>query len=216
MTAGERAARGADVSDTRAARIASAIEPLRVKPRSSVELERDFDPRYKADFVKKKENGITVVKLFLNLSKEAQRCRFLKRIDLAEKSWRFSSSDILERNHWDEYQHAFSEMLSATSTPWAPWYVVAADRKWFARICVSAILAHTLIEIDPKYPTVDGEKLLQLRETRTRLEAEAPAGAAPDPVAARLANRDGDGDHSGRSKKHARGRKPARVHRTGG
>ncbi|GAA2791086.1 polyphosphate kinase 2 family protein [Kitasatospora sp. CM 4170] len=131
------------------------------------------------------ENGFTVVKVFLNLSKEEQRTRFLKRIDLPEKNWKFSAADIRERAHWDEYQEAFSEMLSATSTPWAPWYVVPADRKWFARICAAAVLAHTLMEIDPQYPTVGRAALKELRAAKRQLEAEAPQGAARDPYAAR-------------------------------
>src|SRR5271169_1571349 len=92
------------------------------------------------------DNGFRIVKLFLNLSKEEQRFRFLKRIDRPERNWKFSINDARERRHWDDYQAAFSEMLSATSTSWAPWYVIPADRKWFARLCVSGVLAHTLIE----------------------------------------------------------------------
>ena len=90
--------------------------------------------------------------MFLNLSKEEQRTRFLKRIDLPEKNWKFSAADARERQRWDDYQHAFSEMLSATSTRWAPWYVIPADRKWFARICAAAVLVHTLIEHRPAVP----------------------------------------------------------------
>ncbi|MFB7617869.1 polyphosphate kinase 2 family protein [Kitasatospora sp. NPDC056181] len=130
------------------------------------------------------ENGFKVVKIFLNLSKEEQRTRFLKRIDLPEKNWKFSAADIRERERWDDYQEAFSEMLSATSTPWAPWYVVPADRKWFARICAAAVLAHTLIGLDPQYPTVGDEARKELRAARRRLEEQAPEGAADDPYAA--------------------------------
>ncbi|AUY53934.1 polyphosphate kinase 2 family protein [Streptomyces sp. CB01881] len=130
------------------------------------------------------ENGFKVVKIFLNLSKEEQRTRFLKRIDLPEKNWKFSAADIRERERWDDYQEAFSEMLSATSTPWAPWYVVPADRKWFARICAAAVLAHTLIGLDPQYPTVGDEARQELRAARRRLEKQAPEGAADDPYAA--------------------------------
>ncbi len=118
------------------------------------------------------DNGIAVVKVFLNLSKDEQRKRFLSRIDEPSKNWKFSMADARERRHWDEYQLAYSEMLSHTSTEWAPWYVVPADRKWFARICVSAILAHTLMKIDPRFPTLDAAKLEQLAEVRTELEGE--------------------------------------------
>jgi PPK2 family polyphosphate:nucleotide phosphotransferase len=131
------------------------------------------------------DNGIKVVKLFLNLSKEEQRTRFLKRIDVPERNWKFSAADVRERRCWDDYQQAFSQMLSATSTEWAPWYVVPADRKWFARICAAAVLAHTLIEIDPKYPEVSGEARKALQAAKAELEADAPAGAAEDSYAAK-------------------------------
>jgi PPK2 family polyphosphate:nucleotide phosphotransferase len=133
------------------------------------------------------DNGFKIVKLFLNLSKEEQRIRFLSRIDLPEKNWKFSAADAKERRFWDDYQTAFSEMLSNTSTEWAPWYVIPADRKWFARICASAILAHTLFQIDPRYPTVSDEARAALLEAKAELEAEAPKGAAPDPVEADVA-----------------------------
>ena len=123
------------------------------------------------------DNGFKVVKLFLNLSREEQRQRFLKRIELHEKNWKLSVNDVKERRCWDDYQLAFSEMLSNTSTEWAPWYVVPADHKWFARICVSAVLAATLLEIDPKFPEMGPDALRQLEEARQQLEAEVPAEA---------------------------------------
>ncbi|MFE2964925.1 polyphosphate kinase 2 family protein [Streptomyces sp. NPDC059340] len=131
------------------------------------------------------DNGFKVVKIFLNLSKEEQRTRFLKRIDLPEKNWKFSAADVRERRRWDDYQDAFSEMLSATSTKWAPWYVVPADRKWFARICAAAVLAHALMDIDPQYPDVGEEARKDLLATKRELEQEAPAGAPADPYASR-------------------------------
>jgi PPK2 family polyphosphate:nucleotide phosphotransferase len=131
------------------------------------------------------DNGFKVVKLFLNLSKEEQRARFMKRIDVPERNWKFSAADARERRRWDDYQRAFSQMLSATSTEWAPWYVVPADRKWFARICAAAVLAHTLIEIDPKYPEVSAKAREALQVAKKELEAEAPEGAAADPYAAK-------------------------------
>jgi PPK2 family polyphosphate:nucleotide phosphotransferase len=133
------------------------------------------------------DNGFKVVKLFLNLSMEEQRTRFLKRIDLPEKNWKFSAADVRERQRWDDYQEAFSEMLSATSTRWAPWYVIPADHKWFARICAGAILAHTLIAIDPHYPVVSAERRKQLLTVKRELEEQAPAGASADPFAAKEA-----------------------------
>jgi PPK2 family polyphosphate:nucleotide phosphotransferase len=131
------------------------------------------------------DNGFRIVKLFLNLSREEQRIRFLKRIDLPEKNWKFSAADAREREHWDEYQKAFSQMLSATSTPWAPWYVIPADRKWFARICAAAAIVATLIDLDPQYPPVSEQTRRELLEVKKELEAQAPKGAAADPFTER-------------------------------
>jgi PPK2 family polyphosphate:nucleotide phosphotransferase len=128
------------------------------------------------------ENGIRVLKVFLNISKEEQRLRFLRRLDLPDHHWKFSASDIQERQYWDDYQRAFSDMLSHTSTEWAPWYVIPADHKWFARICVGAILVQALRELDPRYPEVTEEQLREELEARAVLMAEAPPGAAPDPI----------------------------------
>ena len=130
------------------------------------------------------ENGFPIVKVFLNLSKEEQRRRFLRRIDYPEKNWKFNANDVKEREHWDEYQVAFSQMLSATSTEWAPWYVIPADHKWFARVAVAAVLVQTLTEIDPQFPTVSDEARQALLVSKAGLEAEAPEGVAADPIAA--------------------------------
>jgi PPK2 family polyphosphate:nucleotide phosphotransferase len=119
------------------------------------------------------DNGLRLVKIFLNVSKEEQRTRFLRRLDLPDHMWKFSAADVQERRYWDEYQHAFSEMLSHTSTEWAPWYVVPADRKWFAWLCVSAVLAHTMTELDPQYPTVTPEQEREDREAKAELLAES-------------------------------------------
>src|SRR4051812_38233798 len=127
------------------------------------------------------DNGFRVVKLFLNLSKEEQRRRFLRRIDLPEHNWKFSAADLQERRHWDAYQDAFSEMFSHTSTDWAPWYVIPADRKWFARVAAAAVIANALIEIDPRYPEVDDDALRDLEAVKRELEDEAPDGVPADP-----------------------------------
>jgi PPK2 family polyphosphate:nucleotide phosphotransferase len=133
------------------------------------------------------DNGLRIVKLFLNLSKEEQRIRFLRRCDLPDHNWKFSANDVRERAYWDDYQEAFSEMLSHTSTPWAPWHVIPADRKWFARIAAASVLVEALMEIGPQFPTVDADARRQLAEAKAELEVEAPEGAAPDPVADQLA-----------------------------
>jgi PPK2 family polyphosphate:nucleotide phosphotransferase len=121
------------------------------------------------------DNGFRIVKLFLNLSKEEQRKRFLRRIDLSDKNWKFSAQDTRERRYWDEYQRAFSEMLSHTSTEQAPWYVLPADHKWFARVGAAAVIVNALIDIDPRYPTLDEAARRDLIEARAELEAEATA-----------------------------------------
>jgi len=131
------------------------------------------------------ENGLKIVKLFLHISKEEQRRRLLRRIDLPDHNWKFSHADVVERGFWDDYQHAFSEMLSHTSTGWAPWYVVPADHKWYARIAAAAVIVDTLIELDPRYPTVDDAQREELAKAREELEAQAPPGADPDPNVSR-------------------------------
>ncbi|HYB86106.1 MAG TPA: polyphosphate kinase 2 family protein [Streptosporangiaceae bacterium] len=148
------------------------------------------------------DNGFKVVKMLLNLSKEEQRTRFLKRIDLPDKNWKLSAADVRERQWWDDYQRAFSQMLSATSTDWAPWYVIPADHKWFARTCASAVIAHTLIEIDPRYPKVSADRRQQLQMVKAELEAEAPRGAPADPFAA--------GEDAGHDRKRASKKTAAR------
>lgn len=132
-------------------------------------------------------NGFRVVKLFLNISREEQRIRFLKRIDRPEKNWKFSAADVRERAYWDDYRKAFSEMLTHTSTDWAPWYVIPADHKWVARIAVGAVLVQTLSEIDPRYPTLRAEDREALLQARPQLEREAREGAPPDPYEAKYA-----------------------------
>jgi PPK2 family polyphosphate:nucleotide phosphotransferase len=127
------------------------------------------------------DNGFRIVKLFLNLSREEQRVRFLRRIDLPDHNWKFSTADVKERAYWDDYQRAFSDMLSHTSTEWAPWYVIPADRKWFERVAVGLVIAHTLLEIDPRFPRVSEQQREMLLEVKRELEAQAPEGTAPDP-----------------------------------
>ncbi len=118
------------------------------------------------------ENGIRVVKVFLHLSRREQAGRFLGRIDRPEKNWKFTASDVHERQYWDDYQMAFSQMLSHTSTKWAPWYVVPADHKWFARLATAAVLVHDLVAIDPQYPTVDAARRQEMIAVKEELLAE--------------------------------------------
>ncbi|HEX3567097.1 MAG TPA: PPK2 family polyphosphate kinase [Acidimicrobiales bacterium] len=118
------------------------------------------------------DNNIRLVKVVLNVSKEEQAKRFLKRIDRPEKNWKFAPSDIRERRYWDDYQRAFGKMLSHTNTEWAPWHVVPADHKWFARLATAAILAQALIDIDPHYPRVESAVRQRMAEERAALVTE--------------------------------------------
>jgi PPK2 family polyphosphate:nucleotide phosphotransferase len=118
-------------------------------------------------------NGIVVLKFFLNVSKETQRKRFLERVDQPDKNWKFSAADILERQHWDSYMDAYEEMLNHTSTPWAPWYVIPADHKWFTRLAVVSILNHTLDRLDLAYPEVSPEQKAALLKAKEEIEQES-------------------------------------------
>jgi PPK2 family polyphosphate:nucleotide phosphotransferase len=122
------------------------------------------------------DNGIRVVKVMLNLSKQEQAKRFLERIDHPEKNWKFSPSDVRERQYWDDYQRAFQAMLSHTSTKWAPWYVVPADHKWFSRLATAAVLVTALDAINPRFPDPDPAAAGEMAQVRRELEAELRAG----------------------------------------
>lgn len=117
-------------------------------------------------------NGHHVVKIFLHLSKAEQRKRFLSRIEERDKNWKFSAADIRERGFWDEYRHAYEDALTHTSTDWAPWHIVPADRKWFTRIAVACIIGNKLREIDPQFPKVSSEQEAELRAAEEELRAE--------------------------------------------
>jgi PPK2 family polyphosphate:nucleotide phosphotransferase len=117
-------------------------------------------------------NGHHVVKIFLHLSKAEQRKRFLSRIEERDKNWKFSAADIRERGFWDEYMRAYEDAITHTSTEWAPWHIVPADRKWFARIAVACIIGTKLREIDPQFPEVSSAQMAELREAEKELRAE--------------------------------------------
>ncbi len=99
-------------------------------------------------------NGIKVVKFFLNVSKKEQKRRFLERAETPEKNWKFSASDMAERERWDDYQSAYEDMIRNTATKDSPWYVVPADNKWFTRLVVAAAVVDTLASLNLKYPEV--------------------------------------------------------------
>jgi PPK2 family polyphosphate:nucleotide phosphotransferase len=118
------------------------------------------------------DQGTRIVKLFLNVSKAEQKERFLARIDEPDKNWKFSAGDVRERAFWDDYQAAFSDVLSETSTKAAPWFVIPADRKWFMRLAASAVILDALIDIDPRYPVPTPEAKAELLSARAELLAE--------------------------------------------
>jgi len=118
-------------------------------------------------------NGTIVLKFFLNVSREEQKRRFLERLDRREKHWKFSASDLAERAFWDQYMDAYEDALSATSTEWAPWYVVPADHKWVTRAVVADILTSALHGLDLRFPEVTEEEGRRLKEARKKLENEA-------------------------------------------
>lgn len=118
-------------------------------------------------------NGTRVVKIFLHISKEEQRQRFLSRIDEPDKNWKFSTADMNERKFWKQYRCAYEECLSATSTDDSPWFVVPADDKENARLIVSQIVVETLEDLDMSYPTVTAERAGELQAIRADLAEQA-------------------------------------------
>ena len=118
-------------------------------------------------------NGTTILKFWLNISREEQRQRLLARLEEPDKYWKFSPADLAERERWDDYQLAFREALSATSRPWAPWYAVPADSKPFARLAVARIVRAALEGMDLRYPEVPEAQEARFTECRRILEAEA-------------------------------------------
>jgi PPK2 family polyphosphate:nucleotide phosphotransferase len=114
-------------------------------------------------------NGILIRKFFLHISRAEQKKRFLARLDEPEKNWKFSASDVHERQYWDDYMEAYEDMIRNTSTPEAPWFVVPADHKWYSRLVVAAAVVDTLEKLDLSYPKVDAKARQQLEVARRML-----------------------------------------------
>jgi PPK2 family polyphosphate:nucleotide phosphotransferase len=117
-------------------------------------------------------NGTIVIKIFLNVSKDEQRKRFIERVDDPDKNWKFSAADARERGYWKDYMGAYEDMIKNTSTEDAPWYVVPADNKSYARIAVASAIIHALDQMDLEYPKVSKEKIAELQEIKKALLAE--------------------------------------------
>lgn len=117
-------------------------------------------------------NGTTILKFFLNVSKAEQKRRFLDRLNHEEKHWKFSDADLEERDYWDAYQQAYEEAIRATSTEWAPWYVVPADHKWATRAIVADVVTTAIRSLDLELPKLTPERKSALEKARRRLESE--------------------------------------------
>lgn len=118
------------------------------------------------------ENGTTVIKFFLHLSKGEQKKRFMERIRKPEKNWKFSSADIHERQYWDDYQQAYEQAISETSTEKAPWYIIPADNKWFTHVAIGNIIVEKLQNMDIQMPDISGEEKDALKKAKKKLQNE--------------------------------------------
>jgi PPK2 family polyphosphate:nucleotide phosphotransferase len=125
--------------------------------------------------------GVLVRKIFLHVSKDEQRQRFLERLEKPEKNWKFSAADVGERAHFAAYMSAYEDMIRHTSTEWAPWHVVPADRKWFTRLVVSAIVIDAIQSLDPRFPEVDAKVRAEFKRLKSQLEGEAKPKTKPAP-----------------------------------
>ena len=115
-------------------------------------------------------NGTVIIKFWLNVSRDEQRRRFLARLDEPSKNWKFEPRDVIERQHWDDYMHAYEEALNATSRPWAPWYAIPADNKPYMRARVAEIIVHALESIGLRYPEPSDEDRVAFAAARQELE----------------------------------------------
>jgi PPK2 family polyphosphate:nucleotide phosphotransferase len=118
------------------------------------------------------DNGIIILKFFLHVSEEVQKKRFIERISEPEKNWKFSATDVHERKYRDAYMAAYQDMLNATSTPHAPWYIIPADHKWFTRLAVTAVIGDTLDRLGLSYPSISSEDRKALLAAKEEMEAE--------------------------------------------
>jgi PPK2 family polyphosphate:nucleotide phosphotransferase len=119
-------------------------------------------------------NGVLILKFFLNVSKEEQRKRFLARLDEPGKRWKFEMGDVADRRLWTKYMHAYEDAIRHTSRPEAPWYVVPADNKWFARLIIAEAIVEAMEGLKLEFPKIEGAALKELEKVRGALEAEAP------------------------------------------
>ena len=117
-------------------------------------------------------NGTVVLKFFLNVSKKEQKQRFLKRLEDPDKNWKFSATDLSERSKWADYMDAYEEMVNETSTEWAPWYIIPADKKWVTHVSISEIIVSQIKKLNLKYPVLSKEQKEALEKAKAELEKE--------------------------------------------
>jgi PPK2 family polyphosphate:nucleotide phosphotransferase len=144
--------------------------PVKVKPKELWQQRFDAISNFERYLTR---NGVVILKFFLHVSKEEQKKRFLERIDDPAKNWKFALNDVNEREHWDEYMHAYEETIKHTASKYAPWYVVPADHKWFTRLVVAAAIVETLSALDLEYPSLSKEELKELDTAKQSLLASA-------------------------------------------
>lgn len=156
------------------------LEPQWISPPLNGKLDTKFWKdrfeqinRFESELV---ASGTRILKIFLNVSRVEQRKRFLERLTNKEKLWKFAPQDYKESALWDEYMRAYEEMLAATSTDSAPWYIVPADNKWFTRACVADIIASRLQELEMAYPVVSPDRIAEFTEIQKKLLADARSG----------------------------------------
>lgn len=145
-----------------------------------IESVKDIDKKFWANRYKQirrfeknlTDNGMIILKFFLHVSKKEQKKRFMERIEDPGKNWKFSLSDLKERSFWDEYQKVYAEAISETSTERAPWFVIPADDKWYARLAIASVIHRTFDQLKLKYPTVDEVQRAELEKARLKLMSE--------------------------------------------
>ena len=145
-------------------------------------------------------NGVVVRKFFLHLSREEQRTRFLERLENPEKHWKFSLGDVRLRRHWDAYLAAYEDVIRRTSSPHAPWHVVPADHKWFARLVIVSAIVDTLASLELAFPRLDPDRAREIEAARVALASERARGRGLRPAA-------GGAGARRRSRRGSRGRR---------
>ena len=115
------------------------------------------------------ENGTTIIKFFLHVSKDEQKQRFLDRINDPSKNWKFSEADVKERQYWDKYQECYQDAIRETSTKYAPWYIIPADKKWASRLLMSEVIVNVIEKLDPRYPKLEESQQRQLAICKEQL-----------------------------------------------